>query len=267
MSGSIDNSLEIFFWMSLFAAPLGAFLIFRRLSFLGDAVGHSSLAGLACVFLLGWTHPVLLMGGVLLTVFLMSFLFRFLEKSCLLPSDVALTVSYIGLFALGLLLMSRTGVDLEHVLFGHFEAIDDHTLWFLRLWALMVLFLMIFLWKPLWATVIDSRFAHSLGYQTSKIDFLLLILISVSLVGMIRAVGIVLVAAYFVFPAVTVLPWVRSLKSLVIASSSVAFVISCLAFFISVKNGLEHGPMITLIGFFILLLSHCFKLILQRRLS
>lgn len=194
-----SDAFEACLWLSFFAAPLGALLIFRRLSFFGDALGHASLAGVAVAVLLAGENPVALSAGALVSVLLTSALLHFLEKKMKLPSDVAMTVSYSGFFALGILLAFYSKLDLEHLLFGELWEMSHSMLWFLRIWAVIVVSLLIRFWKPLWLSVMDPLFARTLGFKTSAFDLFFLCITSVSVVGMIRTVGVVLVAAFWFF--------------------------------------------------------------------
>ncbi|MBN8554554.1 MAG: metal ABC transporter permease [Deltaproteobacteria bacterium] len=253
-------SLEAAIWLSLFAAPLGSLLIFRRLSFFGDALGHSSLAGVAAAFLIFGPHPLWLSVGALISVFMTVGLLHLLEKHAKLPSDVAMTSSYSGLFSLGILLMAFSAMDLEHLLFGDINRISLEMLWFMRIWAIVMLMILAAFWKPLWASVMDPIFARSLGFKTQWLDLLFIVITSISVVGMIQSVGIVLVAAYLVLPSAAALPWARSLTQLMARSIGFALLSSFTGVFISLRwPPIPTGAAIAFTAFVCLLLSHCLK--------
>lgn len=256
LTGISAASIEATFWLSLFAAPLGSILIFRRLSFFGDALSHASLSGITLVYLFVSASLAWISVGALLSVLLTTALFRGLEKWGSLPADLALTVSYSGMFALGLIMMKSGDLELEHFLLGSLAEVHDEHLWFLRLWTLVSLGVLAIFWKPLWAMAVDLKFAKGLGLRTSRIDFLFLVLTSVSVVGVIQSVGVVLVATYFVFPAVSSLPWVRSLRSLALMSCLVALVSSFAGLFLAHAFDLQPGPSIAVAGFSLVLLSY-----------
>jgi iron/zinc/copper transport system permease protein len=257
-----SEPLEACYWLSLFAAPLGALLIFRRLSFFGDALGHASLAGVAIAVLVAGQSPWMLSVGALIAVLLSAALLHFLEKRMRLPSDVAMTVSYSGFFALGLLLMFYTHMDLEHLLFGDLWSMDVSMMWFLRIWGCIVIVLLLLLWRPLWLSVMDPLFSRSLGFNTNLLDLFFLCLTAISVVGMIQSVGVVLVAAYFVLPASSILPWARSLRQYLIGSIIVALLSGVGGMLLSRQLQVPAGACIALTAFCILILSHGSKAIL-----
>jgi zinc/manganese transport system permease protein len=163
------------------------------------------------------------------------------------------------MFALGVLLIQSGELDLEHILFGDIWSVKQNMLWFLRIWAVVVLTVLVILWRPLWACVMDSRFARGLGYRTNRIDLLFLVLTAVSVVGMIQSVGVVLVAAYLVLPAASMLPWARSLKALALGSIVFAALASMTGVLVSFRAGLSAGPSIAAVGFVLVSLSHALK--------
>lgn len=254
-----SNALEACFWLSLFAAPLGAMLIFRRLSFFGDALGHASLAGVAMAVLWAGQNPLALSAGALISVILSAGLLHFLEKRMRLPSDVAMTVSYSGFFALGLMLMFYTRSDLQHILFGDLWSMNIQMMWFLRVWAVVMIFVLLVFWKSLWLSVMDPLFTRTLGFKTGRLDLFFLALTAISVVGMIQSVGVVLVAAYFVLPASTVLPWARSLRQYLLGSIGVAFLSGVLGLWCSHRFQIPAGACIALMAFCLLIVSHGVK--------
>ncbi len=208
-------SLEALLWLSLFAAPLGCFLIFRRLSYYGDALSHSTLAGIAAAYFLVGSEVWALALGALLAAVIGGILMSFFERLWKIPTDLALTVSAFGLFALGLYLSeggtSHGRVDLEHILVGDLSRISEGAVKALRFWGSLVLLVVLIFWKQLWASVIDPTFAQIRGVRTKWMDYLLISFVGISVVGIMQAVGIVLVGTFLVIPAGAILPWARSL--------------------------------------------------------
>ncbi len=249
-------AFETAFWLSAFAAPWGALLIFRRLSFFGDALSHSSVAGIAIVLLFIGENPFWLSVGALASVLVTSGLLYWFEKRTRLPSDVALTVSYSGLFAIGLLIMGGDHVHLDHLLLGDIWSVQPNFLWFLRVWGPLVLCVLVWKWRALWVSVIDAQFAEGLGYKSRHLDLLFLTITSVSVVGVIQSVGVVLVAAYFVLPGACVLPWAKSLRALVSGAFLAALVSGFIGLAVSSYCNWAPGPSIATTGFAILILSH-----------
>ena len=129
-------------------------------------------------------------------------------------------------------------------------------LWFLRIWAAIVVVVLIVFWRPLWATVQDQRFARLLGFRVRSIEVLFVIVTAISVVGLMQTVGIVLVTAFFVLPAVITMPWARSLHSLVMVAILAALIFSSIGLFVSTHYHLSAGPSIAFSGFVLALLSN-----------
>lgn len=265
LSADSFRVFEMTFWLSLFAAPLGCFLCFRRLSFVGDALGHSTLAGVSIAYLFfGASFFALSLGAVAAALAATALLYIF-ERVFKLPSDTALTVSYSSLFALGLFLLARAQLHLDHFLVGDIWTANIQALWFMRIWGIIVVGVIIVFWRRLWLEVIDPQLARSLGYKNWISDLILLVLVSISVVGMLQVVGMVLMASYLVFPAATSLPWARSLSQMMIGAILSALVSSFLGVIVSsFFTGFVSGPLLALSAAFIFLLSHLSHWILRK---
>lgn len=263
VEGMMVQALEASLWLSLFAAPWGALLIFRRLSFFGDALSHSTVAGLALVLMFIGENPFWLSLGALASVLVTSGLLHFLERKTKLSADLALTVSYSGMFALGMILIGGDHEHLEHVLIGDIWKVNESLLWFMRLWGSLIILILAWFWRPLWASVMEGRFAQGLGYRAQLIDFVFLAVTSISVVGIIQSVGVILVAAYLVLPAATALPWARSLLALVGLSTCFALLSSLGGVFWAAQTQIPAGPAIASVAFGVFLLSQSLKVLLR----
>ncbi len=264
MTESMLIALETSFWVSLFAAPLGCFLIFRKLSFFGDALGHSTMAGIAVAYLLFGSSIVPLSIGAAVAGILAAFVFQGASRIFQISSDIALTVTYSTFFALGLYLLSQEHVHLDSYLMGDLWNISPQMLWFVRFWAVIVWFVLGLRWRALWLNAADPDLARSLGYSKNFQDFLVIGLVAISVVGMIQAVGVVLLTAYLVIPAAAALPWARSLRSLMILSVGFAMLGSFMGIALAAIEPAWHsGPCLALTSAILFGASHGFRWILR----
>ena len=254
-------SIEAAFWLSLFASPLGCLLFFRRLSFFGDALAHSAFSGVALVYILLGGAMAAVSAGSLLAVLLCSALLFLFEKRWKLPSDVSLTLSYSGLFALGWILMTYSPIPLERLLFGDILHLSADRLWFLRIWGVFCLLLLLRFWRAIWMSVLDPLLAKTLGWGGRDLEFVFTVVTAISVVGMIQAVGVVLVTSYLILPAATALPWVRSIRALVTASIAFSFAASLIGMSIPpwVDERIPVGPSIAVVAFVLCILSYLLR--------
>ena len=147
--------------IALITAPLGCFVIWRRLSYFGDTLSHSSLLGVGIGIFLGlnFTFSVFIMCAIL------SLILIFLQNRTRLPSDALLGLLSHSILAVGLVsLAAMTWVrfDLLSLLFGDILAVSNFDLLLIWIGGLIILIILYFIWKPL--------FASTVNYEISKAE-------------------------------------------------------------------------------------------------
>ena len=110
-------------------ALLGVHVVQRRMAFVGDALAHTTLPGLVIAHLFGWSLSLGGLGAALATALLIGWA----SRRQTIKEDTAIGVVFTGMFALGVLLMSRTRSyrDLTHMLFGNVLGVTTEDLWFI----------------------------------------------------------------------------------------------------------------------------------------
>ncbi len=223
-------------------ALLGNYLILRRMSLLGDAVAHAVLPGLAIAFLVTQSRaPLPMLCGALLAGLLTVLLTELIRRYAEVPEDAALGVVFTSLFALGVVIISRSAsaVDLDPgcVLYGVLEtaAIDTVSLWgwevprvvlTMSVVTLAIVAFVVLFWKELKIVSFDPALAVSLGLNARVVHYLLMALIAAYTVAAFEAVGSILVVAMLVVPAATAylltdrLRWMAVLAALAGASAA-----------------------------------------------
>ncbi len=180
---------------------LGVYVVLRRLAFLGDAVAHTTLPGIVIAYLNQWNLFLGALAAALVTA---------LGIGCLshrerLREDTAIGVLFSGMFALGIVLISRTRSyrDFSHILFGNILGVSTGDLVGILLVGLIVVGTLWAFHKELVLTSVDPLHAQVIGLSADKIRYLLLILLAMAVVTAIQAVGVVLTTALLVTPAAT----------------------------------------------------------------
>lgn len=195
--------------VALIAGPLGAFVVWRRLVYLGEAIAQSALLGVVVGYMLD-ADPLPSMLGFSLALALG---FTFLERQKLLPTDTILGVLAHGALAIGLILISlidRLRVDLTSLLFGDLLAATDRDLLVILALAVMGGIVLLRLWRPLLSLTVQPDLARVEGIAaTPNLLAFNLLLAGVIAVGM-KLVGIVLVISLLIVPAAAARPWSRS---------------------------------------------------------
>ncbi len=201
-------------------ALVGTFLVLRQMALLGDAISHAVLPGIVLAFLISnerSTLPMLLGAGALgvLTVFLVELSHR----TGRLKEDASIGVVFPALFAIGVILVSRyagqVDLDLDCVLYGEIaytpwdllywqgQSIGPKALWVGGGVLLLDLLIVGLFYKELKITTFDASLAAALGFAPTAVHYLLMSLVSVTVVGAFESVGAILVVAMLVVPPAT----------------------------------------------------------------
>ncbi len=241
---------------------LSAFIVWRGMAFLGDALAHAVLPGIVVAVILGIHILVGALGAAVLSVLGISLLSRHHH----FHEDTAIGVIFSGAFALGILMMSKVASfkDLSHILFGNILGVSRLDLILTSAIALLVVLAVILFYKELLVTSFDKVHAKAIGLSPSMIHFALLLLIAATTVLASQTVGVVLVLALLVTPAAAASLIVREMK-LIISLSVIFAVISVLTgFYLSYYLSLASGAAIVLVLTIIFVLSYGLS-ILQKK--
>src|SRR6185436_10353865 len=146
--------------LALGGAPMGVFLMLRRMSLTGDAMAHAILPGAALGFLVSGLDLFAMTFGGIIAGFTVALGAGLIARATELKEDASLAAFYLISLALGVLIVSLRGsnIDLLHVLFGTVLALDDATLILLAAIATITLFALALIWRPLVLECVDPNF-------------------------------------------------------------------------------------------------------------
>jgi zinc transport system permease protein len=182
------------------AAPIvGAFLVQRRLSLVGDGIGHLALAGVALGVLVGVSG----LWGALIVAVLGAAGLEALRVRGRLTGDLSLAlIFYLGIAAgaVGLSLAGRFDTSVLSVLFGSLFALSWADVGVIALLGAVVVSAVLMVYRPLLAVALDEETARAAGLPVDLLNLLLVTLTSLLVVGGMRVVGLLLVAALMVIP-------------------------------------------------------------------
>ncbi len=234
--------------LSFGAAPVGVFLMLRRMSLAGDAMAHAILPGAAIGFLISGLHILpMTLGGMIagLTVALLAGL---VSRTTVLKEDASLAAFYLISLALGVLIVSMKGtnVDLLHVLFGTVLALDDTALYFLGGASTVSLFVLAIIYRALIAECVDPGFLGIVSRSGSIAHLLFLSLVVLNLVSGFQALGTLLAVGMMMLPAVASRFWARTLPGMMSAAIAVGLLASVAGLLVSFHFSAPSGPAITL---------------------
>jgi manganese/iron transport system permease protein len=227
-------------------AVIGSFVVLRGMSFIGDAVSHAAFPGIVIAYMLG--APIILGGAVASIVTALGI--GALTRRSGLRSDSIIGVLFSGMFALGVALFSSIPNyvgDLFHFLFGDVLGISVSDLLALSLLVLILLVVVRILWKELLFATFDPLGAGAAGLPVRRLDDLLLILIAVTIVISLQAVGIVLVVAMITTPAATAQMLVQRFGTMISAAALIGVVSAVAGLYLSYAFDLASGAAIVLV--------------------
>ena len=213
--------------LGLISGVLGSFAVLRKQSLLGDGVSHSALPGVVMAFvLLGSKNTeVLLLGalvsGLLATLFIVS-----IVRHTRVKFDSALALVMSVFFGLGLVLLTyvqkipnSNQAGLKRFIFGQASTLLQRDIILMVICGLILLALVLLFWKEFKLFTFDSDFAQSLGFSPKRLNLLLSFMIVLAIIIGLQTVGVILMSAMLITPAVAARQWTNKLWVMVTLSA------------------------------------------------
>jgi zinc/manganese transport system permease protein len=232
--------------LSLAAAPLGVFLMLRRLSLTGDAMAHAILPGVAAGYLLAGLNIWAMTAGGLAAGLAIALLASAVTRLTPLREDASLATLYLVSLALGVILISARGsaVDVMHLLFGSVLAIDDTALVFIGIVASLTVVAFAVMWRPLVLECVDPGFLKAVGGHGALVHVLFMLVMVLNLIAGFQALGTLLSVGLMMLPAASARFWTRSLGAMTALAMAFAAAASAIGLTASFAANLPSGPAI-----------------------
>lgn len=226
----------------LAAAPLGCFVIWRRMAFFGDATAHAAILGVAGALAL--QLPVF--AGALLVALAMAALLTVLKRRGH-AADTALGVMSHGALALGLCavaLVPGIRVDLMGLLFGDILAVSAGETALIWGGATLVLGLLAWRWSALLTATINPDLARAAGVDPAREELVFTLTLALTVAVAIKAVGVLLIGALLVIPAAAARPLAKGPEAMAVIAGLIGFAAVGLGFAASLWLDTPTGPSI-----------------------
>ena len=239
--------------VGVLCSVIGCFVVLRAMAFLGDALAHAILPGVAIAYLLG----VNLLAGALVAAVLVAGGIGLLSRRGALKEDTAIGVLFSAALALGVVLISTArsyAVDLTHILFGDVLGVTEGDLWLTAILAAVVLAVLLLFLKEFKLASFDPVLAHMLGRRPELLRFAMLILLALTIVVSLQTVGVGLVAAMLVTPAATAYLLTRRLATMMLVAALIGATASVAGLYVSYYLDVASGAavVLTATAFFLL---------------
>ena len=235
--------------LALGGAPIGVFLMLRRMSLVGDAMAHAILPGAAVGFLLSGLNLFAMTFGGLVAGFAVAILSGPIARSTELKEDASLAAFYLVSLALGVTIVSirGTNIDLLHVLFGNILAMDDQTLMVIAFNATFTLILLAVIYRPLVIESVDPVFLRTVSRAGAPAHLAFLALVVINLVNGFHALGTLLAVGLMILPAGIARFWSRDITGMIGIAVVSAALSGYAGLLLSFHTKVPSGPAIILV--------------------
>ena len=234
--------------VSLGAAPVGVFLMLRRMSLTGEAIAHGVLPGIAVAYLLAGLSLFAMTIGGLVAGLLIATLAALVSRVTILREDASLASFHLVALSIGVLLVSVAGskVDLIHVLFGSVLALGDDAVLLLAGSATLTVVLLALVYRPLVMECYDPAFLRAVGGRGALVHHLFLALVVLNLVAGFHALGTLMSVGMMILPATAARFWARGIGGMIAAAVAGAVFSAVVGLLISFHVDVPSGPAIIL---------------------
>jgi len=240
--------------IALVAGPLGCFVVWRRLSFFGDTLAHSALLGV----LLSISFNINISITIFVVSSLVALLLLRLEKTTYLAGDSLLGLISHSSLAIGLLILgflSFIRFDIMGILFGDILSVNTNDLLVIWIGGALILFVLWFIWKPLFASTVNYDLAEAEGMKPERVNTIFTILLAALIAISIKMVGILLITGLLIIPTAMARNLSNNPRQMVILSIVGGLLSVFIGLYASFEINTSSGPSIVSVALILFILS------------
>ncbi len=213
--------------LGLISGIMGSFAVLRKQSLLGDGVSHAALPGVVMAFiLLGSKNTEVLLLGALISGLMATLLIVGIVDFTRIKFDSALALVMAVFFGLGLVLLTyvqklpnSNQAGLNRFIFGQASTLLQRDIIIMSIIGILLLGLVLLFWKEFKLFTFDPDYAQSLGFSSKKLNLILSFMIVLSIIIGLQTVGVILMSAMLITPAVAARQWTNKLSTMVVLSA------------------------------------------------
>lgn len=243
--GFMVRGLAASVMVGVVCSVMGCYVVLRGMAFLGDAMAHAILPGVAVAYLLGGNFLL----GAAVAAIAVALLIGLITRQGVVKEDTAIGILFAASLSLGVLLIStmRTyAVDLTHILFGNVLGVSVGDLWLIAGLGAVVLGAVLLLYKELLVVNFDPVLATTLRLPVERLRNLLLVLLALTVVASLPTVGVGLVAAMLVTPGATAYLITRRLSAMMVTAAGIGAGCSVVGLYLSYYWNVASGAAVVL---------------------
>ncbi|APG92726.1 metal ABC transporter permease [Sinorhizobium americanum] len=251
------NALMISVLVAIPTAMLSCFLVLKGWSLMGDAISHAVFPGVVISYIVGLPLAV----GAFAAGMCCALLTGYLKDNSRIKQDTVMGVVFSGMFGLGLVLYVniQSDVHLDHILFGDMLGIGWGDILETGLIALLAAGILSLKWRDLLLHAFDPAQARAVGLPVGWLHYGLLAILSLTIVGALKAVGLILVIAMLIAPGAIAYLVTRTFRGMLIAAVAVAVVASFAGVYLSFFIDSAPAPTIVLLMTAIFLVAFAYS--------
>ena len=229
--GFMVNALIISVLVAIPTALLSCFLVLKGWSLMGDAISHAVFPGVVIAYIVGFPYAV----GAFAAGMLCAVATGFLKDNSRIKQDTVMGVVFSGMFGLGLVLYVKiqSDVHLDHILFGDMLGVSWRDIAGSALVAAITAGVIGVKWKDFLLHAFDPAQAWAVGLRVNLLHYGLLCLISLTIVGALQAVGLILAIAMLIAPGAIAFLLTRTFSTMLILATIIAAAGSFLGVYLS----------------------------------
>lgn len=251
--GFVRNALVVGILVGLLCPVVGSYLIVQRMALLGDVIAHSVMPGLSLSVFFGVDMIV----GSFVSGLLGSFVISWIRSQTRLKADSAMALTFSSFFALGVTLITvlKNKTDLDAFLFGDILSVTGVDIVRSLVIVIIVLAAVVAFYKEMLFYTFDRTGAQAMGLPVGRIHFFSMAAITLTIIASMQAVGVILVIAMLVGPALAAYVLVRELHHMMFLGACFGMFSSIAGIYLSFYFALPSGPAIVLVSTSLFLLA------------
>lgn len=241
--------------VGIVCSVVGTYVVVRSMAFLGDALAHAVLPGIAIAYIFGGNLTL----GALIAAIVVALGISLLSDQAEIKEDTAIGILFTASMALGIAIIStiRTyAVDLTHILFGNILGVSSENLWFILISGAGVLLTIVVFYRYFLVVTFDPIMGKTMRWNVQLIRSGLLALIAVTITISINTVGSGLVAAMLITPAATALMFTRRLSQTMMLSALLGALSGFFGLYVSYFLNISSGASIVLVATLFFLIGY-----------
>ena len=241
------RALLVLIVVSVVGGVVGTFVVHKGLAFAGDALAHSTLAGVAVAFVSGMNISL----GALAAAVITALGIGWTRERARVSYDTAIGILFVAMFSIGILVLSTRSSytpDLMSFVFGDILGVSRSDLVGALILGVAVVTFVLAFYRELLFVAYDPAMARTVGLPARVFEYALVTMVAIAVVVALKAIGIVLVNAMLIIPAATAALLVTRLQQIMLLAIAVALVASVVGLHLSFHASVAASPAIVLTG-------------------